>query len=145
MGVGSQFWRGLMKVKEKFYLGATFQVGNGEDTRFWIDTWNGEVPLKLEFPRLFACCRDKNITVSDCWGDEEWDIDFRRTFGAEEVAEWEQLLLKLGGVQLNDLPDKTIWRLEKKGIYTTKSMYRFLTFGVCLIREQQSFGRIRGQ
>jgi len=43
---GSQFWRGIQKVKDCFYMGASFSVGNGENTRFWIVTWLGEVLSK---------------------------------------------------------------------------------------------------
>nr|GEV94752.1 cytochrome P450 [Tanacetum cinerariifolium] len=29
------------------------KIGNGQDTRFWLDTWIGNEPLKDSFPRLF--------------------------------------------------------------------------------------------
>ena len=126
---GSQFWRGIQKVKDRFYMGASFSVGNGENTRFWIDTWLGEVPLKVKFSKLFGCCRSKESLVSDCWKQFEWVVSFRRTFGMAETQEWNHLLQELEGIQPTNNPDRVIWKLEKKGHYTTKSMYRFITFG----------------
>jgi len=126
---GSQFWRGVQQVKNKFFLGASFQVGNRENIRFWVDTWLGEVALKLIYPKLFTCCRYTDITVSECWIGGEWVIDFRRTFGPAEVEEWDQLLSQLEGVHLSESPDKAIWRLEAKGVYSSRSMYRFISFG----------------
>jgi len=77
---------------------------------------------------LFACCRYRDIMVGDCW-NQEWDVSFRRTFGTGEVREWNRLLQKLDGVLLSDQTEQVSWKLEKKGMYTTKSMYRFITFG----------------
>jgi hypothetical protein len=36
---GSQFWKGVQKVKNKIRWGAVNQVNNGEQTLFWGDTW----------------------------------------------------------------------------------------------------------
>jgi hypothetical protein len=52
---------------------------------------------QVRIPKLFACCRSRDILVSDCWDREEWDVSFRRTFGAVEVQEWTNLLHKLDG------------------------------------------------
>jgi hypothetical protein len=37
----SPFWKGLMKIKEYFFNRGSFKVGNGEEARFWDDTWLG--------------------------------------------------------------------------------------------------------
>jgi hypothetical protein len=36
------------------------------------DTWFGDVPLKLEFLRLFDICKDKDARVADYCEDGEW-------------------------------------------------------------------------
>jgi hypothetical protein len=38
----SHFWKGLMRVKDEFSKGS-LQVGNGEQTRFWENTWLGNL------------------------------------------------------------------------------------------------------
>ncbi|KAG2602690.1 hypothetical protein PVAP13_5KG712901 [Panicum virgatum] len=60
--------------------------------------------------------------------EEGPDIQFNRSFGAHEVAEWEELGDTLRDVILCPGKDKPIWTLEKNGCYSTKSMYRFFTF-----------------
>jgi hypothetical protein len=65
---GSQFWKGVQKVKNKIRWGDVNQVNNGEQTLFWEDTWNGQVSLELVFPKLYDCCRDKNSTVREYYG-----------------------------------------------------------------------------
>jgi hypothetical protein len=39
-----------MRVKEDFFSRGTFKVGNGENTRFWEDTWLGDKPLAQQYP-----------------------------------------------------------------------------------------------
>lgn len=49
----SPFWKGLMRTKDTFFRRAKFVVGNGTTTRFWEDTWLGEMPLALQYPSLY--------------------------------------------------------------------------------------------
>ena len=42
----SQFWSGLMSVKQEFLKWMTFKVQNGKQTRFWEDKWIGNSALK---------------------------------------------------------------------------------------------------
>jgi hypothetical protein len=58
-----------------------------------------------------------------------WDIHFKRAFGGEEMKSWEQLLQMLEPIFLSDQKDRVKWALEKNGEYSSKSMYRFLSFG----------------
>jgi hypothetical protein len=41
------------------------KVGNGNTTRFWLDKWVGEEPLKDKFPRLFSISNRIEAWVSD--------------------------------------------------------------------------------
>jgi hypothetical protein len=45
------------------------------------------------------------------------------------MEEWRELMTKLRNVQLIDEEDRVVWKLEQSGKYTTRSMYRFITFG----------------
>jgi len=38
-------------------------VGGGGSTYFWSDNWVGDVPLRVQFPRLFDLAVDKWVTV----------------------------------------------------------------------------------
>jgi hypothetical protein len=59
----SQFWKGLMKVKSDFLDRGYFKVGNGQNTRFWEDTWLGDTPLSQQYVVLYNIVRQKNVLV----------------------------------------------------------------------------------
>ncbi|GJU64033.1 RNA-directed DNA polymerase, eukaryota [Tanacetum coccineum] len=40
------------------------RVGNGNDTRFWLDRWICDKPLSVNFPRLFALELNKDVSVA---------------------------------------------------------------------------------
>jgi len=41
------------------------KVGDGRNTLFWYDTWVGDTPLRLKFPRLFELAVEKESKVGD--------------------------------------------------------------------------------
>lgn len=104
------------------------KVHDVKNTPFWDDIWAAEVPLRLKFPRVYGCCRDKNAIVRDCWVSSSWDFDFCRTFGPDELKEWEELLSLLQDFNFSDSPDRAVWVLEKTGVFSTRSLYRSLSF-----------------
>ena len=73
---------------------------SGKETLFLERCLLYEAPLKLVFPKIFDYCRNKNSLVSECMIDGQWQFDFTRTFGPEEVQEWEELLTKLFDINL---------------------------------------------
>nr|GFA37098.1 RNA-directed DNA polymerase, eukaryota [Tanacetum cinerariifolium] len=54
------------------------RVGDGVNTRFWLDTWILDVPLSILFPRLYALESDKQIKVAAKFGDSSLADSFRR-------------------------------------------------------------------
>lgn len=119
----SQFLQGINKVKHLFYKGATFELNNGRNIRFWEDIWCGMVPLRLILPQLYRIGADTNIKVCDCL-----TINVRRNFGPDERAEWNLLLDMTRGVCLNNERDKVVWALDKTKMFTTRSLYKFMSF-----------------
>jgi hypothetical protein len=87
----SQFWQGLHRVKHLFKWGAIFQVRNGKHDKFWKDCWAKEVPLSISHENLYKSVRDPNCCVFDCWDEDGWDMDFRRTLSAQEYNDWLEL------------------------------------------------------
>ena len=126
-GVGSQFWKGINKIKYSISWGISYSVNNGRNTRFWEDVWALEVPLKLKWPHLYEKCLNKSCLVHDCLTDGEWNMKFRRSLNSEELQNWEELLRSLSVIHLNDADDKPCWNFEKSKHYSTKSMYRWLS------------------
>lgn len=99
---------------------------NGKGTLFWMDTWLGDVPLKIKYPRFFDISRDKDVLVSDCFEDDEWFIDFTRPLSTSEFQIWGDLLYALGEHSPTQGRDEVIWVLDKSRAYTTNSLYRFI-------------------
>jgi len=59
----SQFWSGLMKVKNVFLRWVSFKVHNGEQVSFWNDVWLGHISFRERFPNLYNLVRRKHDTV----------------------------------------------------------------------------------
>lgn len=121
----SQFWQGLGKAKERYEKGTKWILGNGRKIRFWYDVWLGDCPLKIVFPRLFRISRNLDWSVADAKG-VDWQLDFRRRLGNEEVAEWNDLQEALDDVEVSGEEDKVFWALTPSGKFTTKSIYRLI-------------------
>ncbi|KAG2644017.1 hypothetical protein PVAP13_2KG399500 [Panicum virgatum] len=143
---GSQFWRGVNKIKHGFSWGAVFEVKNGKSVRFWDDVWEGDTPLRITYPRLYDLSNDKTHLVRDLLKDGDWHLNFRRSLSESEMETWEDLMNRLEGVLLNNEPDKVRWALEKSGMFTTRSMYRwFMHRGVVNKRPAAEQRRKSGQ
>ena len=54
-------------------------------------------------------------------------MDFRRSLTADEMESWNSLLDQLEGVILAAGCDEVLWALDKTKVFTTKSLYNFVT------------------
>jgi len=115
-------------VKHLFKWGAVFKVRNGDHCKFWEDCWAKEVPLGISHENLFRMVRNPHCSVSECWEEDEWVMDFRRSLTVQEYNSWIDLTNSLQGCNPeSDAADIVSWALEPKGHFSTKSLYRFLT------------------
>jgi hypothetical protein len=119
----SPFWKGLMHVKDDFFSRGSSVVGNGQNTRFWEDTWLGDRPLKDQYPTLYNIVNHPNVTVAHVMGSSPLNIGFRRVLSSNKWDRWVHLVLRLMRVQLKDQPDAFRWALTTSGVFTVKSMY----------------------
>jgi len=140
----SQFWQGLHKVKHLFKWGAIHKVRDGSQTFFWLDTWLGDSPLKIQYPTLYSISRDPNAMVADIYYGGEWTIDFRRSLSSTEALEHDHLLSLLQTFHINSSEcDEVEWSLDKSKGFSTKSLYTFITHrGVCM-RNSDNFWRTK--
>jgi len=119
----SQFWQGLHKVKHLFKWGAIHKVKDGAQTFFWLDTWLGDSPLKVQYPTLFSMCRDPNAMVADLYSSEDWNIEFRGSLSSNEAMELNNLLSLLHDVHLDTSTNDIIeWALDRSRNFSTKSL-----------------------
>jgi hypothetical protein len=75
-----------------FSQGVIKNVGRGNQTRFWHDTWVGNVSLQARFPRLYSISTQKDSVVADLRVSEDggvlWNLVWRR-----RLFVWEETLV----------------------------------------------------
>jgi hypothetical protein len=126
----SQFWAGLMNVKELFLSFGTFQLKSGTNIRFWKDIWIGNRSLNEQFPQLYRIVRHKHGSVANVFRWVPLNISFRRSLRGDNVQAWHNLVAKIAYVQLNDgAKDKFRWGLNQNGIFKVRSMYHAMIIG----------------
>jgi len=50
-----------------------------------------DVPLKVAYEDLFKLARDPEVTVADCWADNDLWVDFKRTLSVKDFERWSEL------------------------------------------------------
>jgi hypothetical protein len=72
----SQFWSGLMDIKDQFISMGHFRVQNGTLIRFWEDKWIGDSALKDQYPNLYNIVRKKSMTIADVFSTRPLNVSF---------------------------------------------------------------------
>jgi hypothetical protein len=54
--------------------GCVSQVVSGDQTLFQEDVWIGQVPLKITFPKLYNCCKEKKTLLGE-YKLQGWGVD----------------------------------------------------------------------
>ena len=119
----SPFWKGLMRTNVSFFQQVKFLVGNGTTTRFWEDTWLGEMSLALQYPSLYNIVQRKEDYVATVLNSVPLNIRFRRSLVGEHWDAWLQLVCRLMDIQLSDQADTIRCNLTSPGVFSVKSMY----------------------
>jgi hypothetical protein len=123
---GSQFWKSLHKIKHWFRMATLYLIGDGRKTMFWRDVWIVDCPLKIMFPALFECCEQTESTVWEVLRFGWINLSFPRSFGPQEVEQWDRLGVMLVNVGLREDRDIVCWKLEKNNKFSTRSLYKFI-------------------
>lgn len=88
--------------------------------------------------------RDPHCSISNCLGEEDWEMDFRRSLSTTEYNNWIELVNSLQGANPEgEDPHTVLWELEPKKSFSAKLLYRFITNGGCLAGWLASFGRVK--
>ena len=114
------------------------QIGNGENTKFWIDQWCGDVPLKVRFPRLamldneIECRVADRILCSDKSKDFNWNWS-RPITKRREISQINELERRCNLVEFEGSADKWVWRLDNSGGFSV-SLLRSAIDDRCLVK-----------
>jgi len=58
------FLEGLMKIKDEVLANGSFIIKDGCQTRFWDDTWAGDLSFKVKYPSIYNIARDPHASVA---------------------------------------------------------------------------------
>jgi hypothetical protein len=72
----SQFWSGLMNIKDEFLRMGSFHLQDDKEIRFWKDTWLENTSLKEQYPNLFNIVRRKNASVEEIFSSRPLNVSF---------------------------------------------------------------------
>lgn len=114
LGDCSQFWKGVLNSRKWFMLGAEWKLGRGDHISFWHDFWVGSCPLKVRFYRIFEISNQQDILVREVIKEGHNCLSFRRSFGPDEVEEWNELKTVILNTKLEDRQDLLCWGSQFK-------------------------------
>jgi hypothetical protein len=117
----SQFWSGLMEVKNMFLERGTLVVQDGTQTRFWEHLWVGNQLLMKSFPSFYNIARKKSVTVAQVLSMVPLNISFRRAVVGENWVKWLELVGCLLDKRLTRRKDTFVWNGCKT--FSVRSMY----------------------
>jgi hypothetical protein len=80
----------------------------------------------VSFSKLFEICDNKEGSVAN-YAAKGWQLGLRRMLGDEEIREWTELQTKLREVSLTQYDDEVSWGLTSSRVFTTGSLYKFMT------------------
>ena len=114
----TQFWAGLMKVKDEFLRLGSFTLHNGSQITFWEDVWLGQTKLSQRYSSLYNIVYIKHATVAEVLGSVPLHISFRRVLVGDKLVAWNEMVLRLASIQLTDGQDTFRWSLHRPGKFS---------------------------
>jgi hypothetical protein len=79
---GVSLWRYIRRGWSDFRDNVNYEVGYGNNIRFWDDRWCGDQPLKVRFPSLHRIALEPSAMVNDVLtihnGSHSWNPIFER-------------------------------------------------------------------
>ena len=101
----SNFWAGLMKVKDTFLNHGSFRLNDGNQIRFCEDKWIGNHTLREQYLDLYNTVRKKHATVASVFSRVPLNVSFRRTLTGHLLTLWYDLVAQISHVRLNNNAD----------------------------------------
>ncbi|WVZ54039.1 LOW QUALITY PROTEIN: hypothetical protein U9M48_004907 [Paspalum notatum var. saurae] len=105
------------KARALFDMAVVTSVGNGSDTKFWMDRWlHGKTMTELVPKRAV-----KRRTMSQALTNRRWVADIRGALPVQDLVDGQELRV--------DVPDQHHCKLSSSSCYSSKSAYDALFVG----------------
>ncbi|KAI3523890.1 hypothetical protein L1887_02373 [Cichorium endivia] len=99
------------------------KVENGKQTKFWLEAWLCDKPLKDNFPRLFCLETNKNATVDERVGSDGGNWSWRGHIrDGRSMEELENLKKAISSITLSDKKDYWVCKGGPKKKFTVEWM-----------------------
>ncbi|KAJ0482569.1 putative reverse transcriptase zinc-binding domain-containing protein [Helianthus annuus] len=103
------------------------KVGNGEEIRFWLDTWLGDKPFVERWPHLFGLELSKMCRVADKrdgiqgYSGFVWNW-YRQPETDAELREWQECQEVLSRASFSNNEDLWLWNDENQEGFSVKAV-----------------------
>jgi hypothetical protein len=95
---------------------------------FLVGQLDGGKPLSVQYPTLFSHVQNPNITVSDLFTENGWQVRVRYLTSQRAERELLELLDRLDSISLNEEDERSMgFGPDKK--FSVKSCYYAMNFG----------------
>ncbi|WVZ70115.1 hypothetical protein U9M48_018809 [Paspalum notatum var. saurae] len=116
-----------------FAAAVNVNVGNGEDTLFWIDRWLNASSVAELAPNLVMIVSNnarKQCTVAQALTNRRWATDIQGSLTVQVLVEYLKIWEMVDGMSLQpDIADQRFWKFTRSSLYTSKSAYNAFFFG----------------
>ncbi|WOL00311.1 hypothetical protein Cni_G09024 [Canna indica] len=114
--------KGIVSAIEMLREGLKVKIGNGKKTNVWTDPWIESYPIE-KWPTFVNMDKIQEVTmVNEFIRNGEWNLNLiKDVLGEEHMCKIRQLYLPSENIE-----DKWIWCLNRKGKLSCKIAYNFL-------------------
>ncbi|GJZ31568.1 RNA-directed DNA polymerase, eukaryota [Tanacetum coccineum] len=98
------------------------RVGDGNSTRFWLESWKGDKPFCVAFPRMFGLELNREIYVAAKMAAPLEETFRRPVRGGMEQHQFSELNSIYGSVSLSSCSDRWVCSLSSDGRFSVKEV-----------------------
>ncbi|GKC55447.1 RNA-directed DNA polymerase, eukaryota, reverse transcriptase zinc-binding domain protein [Tanacetum coccineum] len=112
----NDLWARLQSKGVNLLASCKRSLGDGMNISFWDETWCGDSPLNVLFPRVYALEGDKKCKVAHRINVSNWNMVLRRApRGGVESSQLEDLKALIQNILISDNKDGWKWSLDSNG------------------------------